>query len=123
MRFALFLTELLTRAALMILLPVAWGLPASYFDEGESICYWKTHYGIECPGCGLTRGIHHTLHGEWEVGLEFNPLSLPLSVGLLVIWLLNFWGFYKMLRYTKDFQTPTQQLLISWLQRLEILSK
>jgi len=48
-------------------------------------CLFHRMTGLDCPGCGATRAIHHLLHGEVMTALHFNAfliLSLPLFAGL-----------------------------------------
>lgn len=46
--------------------------------------HWLT--GLNCPGCGMTRAAHATLHGRLGEAFRFNPVGmvlLPLaSVGV-----------------------------------------
>lgn len=111
MRKVFFLTELLLRLGIVALGLWLWSMRSDYFDYGEEVCYWKRTYGVECPGCGLTRGTQHFLHGEWEKALEYNPLSLFTGIGFTLLWLLNLWALYRLWRNTRDMETPTQRLL------------
>lgn len=110
--------EVILRIGLFVGIIWLWSLPASYFDEGPERCYWKVNYGIECPGCGLTRGTQHMLHGEWEVGWEYNPLSLVVAGGLIGAWLWNLWGLYEVMRGLPNMETPTQRWIMRWLKRM-----
>ncbi len=92
------LTLLLGRLGVILLILTAWYLPASYFDQGESVCYFKRHWGVECPGCGLTRGTQHFLHGEWETALDYNPLSFVVG-GVLIG--LALWQLVRLLQAGK----------------------
>jgi hypothetical protein len=41
-------------------------------------CPFHTWTGLDCPGCGMTRAAHATLHGRiWEA-FRFNPLGMVL---------------------------------------------
>ncbi len=42
-------------------------------------CPFHTLTGLNCPGCGLTRGFHALLHGDVLTALYFNAL-LPVYV-------------------------------------------
>ena len=48
-------------------------------------------FGINCPGCGSQRAIHHLLHFEFLEALRFNALLtiiFPLIIYLLYIFLI-----------------------------------
>jgi len=81
-----FYTLLLWQVGLSAVILVLLNLPASYFDDGETICVWKRTLGVECPGCGLTRATQHFLHGEWEVALDYNPLVVVVVPLLGLVW-------------------------------------
>lgn len=40
-------------------------------------CMFLKLTGIACPGCGLTRGFHAAMHGDFLTALDYNAL-LPL---------------------------------------------
>lgn len=78
--------------ALLVIPTVLLILPADYFDEGESICLSKVLANTECPGCGMTRGVQHLIHGEFQAAWGFNKLAfivLPLLIGMVV------WEIYR----------------------------
>jgi hypothetical protein len=62
-------------------------LPIDYFDGGEPICPSKRFLDIDCPGCGLTRGIMHLLHFDFTGAWEYNALSFPILIALGIVWL------------------------------------
>lgn len=62
-------------------------LPADYFDKGESICLSKTLAGMECYACGMTRGIMHLIHFDFEQAWGFNKLSFIVLPLLFPLWL------------------------------------
>lgn len=54
------------------------------------VCILHRTTGLPCPGCGVTRGLMHLAHGEWQEALGANPWSLlvwPL-LGLMAATLL-----------------------------------
>lgn len=79
---------------LLFLVPVIlWLLPADYFDSGESMCLSVVLANTECYGCGLTRGIQHLMHFEFETAWEYNKLSfliLPLTVYMVLFEFVKF---------------------------------
>ena len=52
-----------------------------YFDPTTAgffpFCPLLRFTGFACPGCGLTRGLHALLHGDFLTALDFNAL-IPL---------------------------------------------
>jgi hypothetical protein len=75
---------------------VAGGLILFFFDPARSgfypPCLFHKLTGLQCPGCGGLRALHHLLHGELLTALQFNAL---LVVGALVcagLGLRQAWG-------------------------------
>jgi hypothetical protein len=79
-------------AALLVIPAVLLFLPSDYFDSGESICLSKIILDKECLGCGMTRGVMHTIHFEFKEAWGFNKLTfflLPILIYYWFKWLLN----------------------------------
>ena len=57
-----------------------------YFDPTKAgffpVCPLYALTGFACPGCGLTRGFHAVLHGNFVTALDYNAL-LPLFALLI----------------------------------------
>jgi len=76
-------------------------LPASFFDKGRSICISQLLFHQECYACGLTRGIMHLVHLQFEEAYTYNMLSfivLPLLIVIWIQWFLKELRIYKKLR-------------------------
>ncbi len=63
------------------------------FEPGRTgffpACPFRTLTGLDCPGCGSTRGLHQLVHGNFIAAFEFNPLLIilvPLSLYMLFLW-------------------------------------
>lgn len=59
-------------------------------------CLFHYFTGLSCPGCGMTRAAHATLHGRLGEAMRFNPVGMILlpvaAVGLgieIVGWVLG----------------------------------
>ncbi|MCC9165275.1 DUF2752 domain-containing protein [Pontibacter harenae] len=61
-------------------------LPATFFDEGQSICLSMLLANTECYGCGMTRAVMHLIHLEPEQALYYNKLSFVVLPLLAFIW-------------------------------------
>ena len=46
-------------------------------------CVFKMLTGLDCPGCGTTRALHHLLHGRFEQAFMLNPLLFVLMLVVL----------------------------------------
>lgn len=76
-------------------------LPANFFDDGQSICLSQILLGKECFACGITRGIMHLIHLDFENAFAYNMLSfivLPLLGIIWVQWFVKEYKIYKFLR-------------------------
>lgn len=65
---------------------VATGLILYYFNPTEHrfypACMFHALTGLNCPGCGSLRALHHLTHGEFATSFHCNPLlivALPLA--------------------------------------------
>lgn len=73
---------------LLLLLPVLLMLlPADYFDNGQVLCPSKRFLDLECMGCGMTRGIQHLIHFQFEEAWAFNKLSFIVFPVIAYLWL------------------------------------
>lgn len=76
-------------------------LPANFFDNGQSICISQILLGKECFACGITRGIMHLIHLDFENAFAYNMLSfivLPLLVIIWVQWFLKELQLFKLIK-------------------------
>lgn len=72
-------------------------LPGDFFDNGKTICLSKRFLDIECLGCGLTRGVQHLLHLDFQAAWEFNKLTFivfPACIYLWIHFLKDLWKSY-----------------------------
>ena len=85
-------------AAAGILAAAAGVFVVSYFNPTTAgffpVCPLHATTGLNCPGCGLTRGLHAFFHGDVFGALHFNALLpvyllvgiyLFVSLGLIVV--------------------------------------
>lgn len=47
-------------------------------------CAFRAHFGIPCPGCGFTRSLVLTVHGELASAWAIHPLGPLLVAGALL---------------------------------------
>ena len=65
-------------------LVVAWlmapteGMLSLFGVEVPVLCTIRRSFGVDCPGCGLTRSFVYLAHGDAAGGLRMNWLGPPL---------------------------------------------
>ncbi|MFL6334013.1 MAG: DUF2752 domain-containing protein [Pyrinomonadaceae bacterium] len=81
----------LTGAALLASLALARGLasasPAAVHVAGRElpvVCPSRLLFGVNCPGCGMTRSVLLTLGGDLHSALNVNPAG-PFFVAALIL--------------------------------------
>ncbi len=71
-------------------------LPGSYFDEGPPMCLSVILLKRECYGCGMTRGVMHLIHFEFEQAWMYNKLAFVVFPLLVYMILWEIWRrFFK----------------------------
>lgn len=73
-----------------LLVPLALGVIPSSFVEAQSrhsLCLIKRAFGVECPGCGMTRAISCAFHGELGRAYRHNALVVIVLPLLGYLWL------------------------------------
>lgn len=60
-----------------VVLPfVPWPLPPT--------CIYQNLWGLDCPGCGLTRCFVSLAHGQWSMAWKYHPVGIVLFVFIVV---------------------------------------
>ncbi|MGC6414937.1 MAG: DUF2752 domain-containing protein [Bacteroidia bacterium] len=70
-------------------------LPVDFFDQGRSICISKLFINKDCPGCGITRAVQHSIHGEWSTAFNYNKLIVIVGPLLIYLWLIELRNLIK----------------------------
>jgi hypothetical protein len=58
-------------------------------DAGPSMCVFRASTGIDCPGCGLTRGFRAMGRLDAASAFRYNPLGPALFLGALAYWVFT----------------------------------
>lgn len=99
------------KLAFIVLVPVVLLiLPADFFDNGPSICLSQLLFGVECPACGLTRGIMHLIHWDLENAFAYNMMSFIVLPLMIVVWIK--W-FFKEMRIVKKLKAALHVYLVN----------
>lgn len=43
-------------------------------------CVFRSLTGLDCPGCGTTRALHHLLHGRIGEAFRLNPMLFAIMI-------------------------------------------
>jgi hypothetical protein len=74
---------LILRLLLFILVPIVFvTVPTSFIEAGHGLCLVKYLFGVECPGCGMTRALSALAHGDIVSAIHFN--SMVVLIGPLL---------------------------------------
>ncbi|HBH48166.1 MAG TPA: DUF2752 domain-containing protein [Bacteroidales bacterium] len=61
-----------------------------FLEQNSMSCFYKKHFGIECPGCGFQRSLIHLLKGEFVESFQLYPalLTTIFMIGFLLVHLV-----------------------------------
>lgn len=48
-------------------------------------CFFKTHFGIACPGCGMQRSLIALLKGNIIESLEYHVALIPFIITIILL--------------------------------------
>jgi len=54
-------------------------------------CLWHAATGTACPGCGITRALHHFLHGRIATAFSYNAVGLVVLLAAAAVTARPFW--------------------------------
>lgn len=63
-------------------------LPLSMFkwlEDNAPGCFFKSTFGIDCPGCGMTRAFFSLLKGNLMESLAYNPGLIPFLITIIAL--------------------------------------
>lgn len=56
-------------------------------------CLWKTVFGFECPGCGLTTALTKLMQFNFSGAINANPLIFIIAPAILFFLMKDFKNF------------------------------
>lgn len=48
-------------------------------------CFFKSNFGVECPGCGIQRAFIALLRGHIRESIHYHPALIPILITLVVL--------------------------------------
>lgn len=84
--------------SLMVIPIVLLVLPASFFDEGQSICLSVLLFDMKCYGCGMTKALMHLIHLDFPGAHHHHALSFVVLPLFIYLWITWFWQALKSIR-------------------------
>jgi hypothetical protein len=56
-----------------------------WLQDNAPDCFFKSTFGIDCPGCGMTRAFFSLLKGDLMGSLAYNPGLIPFIMTISVL--------------------------------------
>ncbi|GCE47566.1 uncharacterized protein DUF2752 [Thermosporothrix hazakensis] len=70
-----------------LLLPLLfWLIPSSWLEAHPIPCLSRLLLHRTCPGCGMTRAVSCTIHGEFRKAWHYNKRVVFVFPLLLLVW-------------------------------------
>jgi len=51
-----------------------------WLEKRQAPCFYKSVFGVECPGCGMQRAFIALLRGDFLMSLKLYPALLPTMI-------------------------------------------
>jgi hypothetical protein len=69
------------------------------------LCYWRLMFGMDCPGCGMTRCFISAAHGDLAAAWRFNPVGVLVFAAVLFQLPYRPWQLWRIASGRGEFQT------------------
>lgn len=56
-----------------------------WLEQHLFTCFFKAHFGLECPGCGLQRAFISLLRGHLSESLHYHAALIPFLFTILLL--------------------------------------
>ena len=56
-----------------------------WLEDNAPGCFFKSTFGIDCPGCGMTRAFFALLRGDLMGSLAYNPGLIPFLLTVIAL--------------------------------------
>ena len=93
-----------------------------WLESRQRTCFFKEHFGIDCPGCGLQRSFIELLKGHFLESISLYPALIPTIIMFLFLFLhiiLKFKHGALILKYM--FITNMSLIFVHYIYKLIIM--
>jgi hypothetical protein len=93
-----------------------------WLESLQRPCFFKEHFGIDCPGCGLQRSFIELLKGNLIESIRLYPALIPIIIMFLFLCLhimLKFKNGALVLKYM--FITNMSLIFVHYIYKLIIM--
>ena len=56
-----------------------------WLEERQLVCFYKSTFGVECPGCGIQRAFIALLRGDILESIKLFPALIPIFAMLILL--------------------------------------
>ena len=71
-----------------------------------TVCTFRRIFGMDCPGCGLTRAFVAMAHGRLAAAWHYHPVGVLLFAGVLAQSPYRLWQLVRLSRGRGEFRHP-----------------
>lgn len=89
----IFLTEIWILASIAIVWFILVKNNIKPTEIHDNVCFWYSHFGIYCPGCGGTRAFENLLYGNFLLSLIYHPFVI-YSLSILILSFLSYLFYF-----------------------------
>lgn len=68
---------------------VLYFIPLEWLNKQNTICLIKNIFGVECPGCGITRAIISAIQLDIIKAIDYNKIVIIVLPILIYVWVKN----------------------------------
>lgn len=57
----------------------------NWLEHNLFSCFFKSHFGIECPGCGMQRSLIALLKGNIIESVQYHAALIPFLITIILL--------------------------------------
>ena len=91
----------------------------NWLENHQLPCFYKKHFGIECPGCGMQTAFIELLKGNLIESIKTYPALIPIILLIIMLILHLIFRFKRGATYIKFlFIFTTLLIVLNYLYKL-----